>query len=645
MFEIKLNVTLEIEGPFLSQALTHAHFGVDAAPLLDSDGKTPIVPGSQVRGRVREFLERYQDDLPSNQDDPESSDRSLIKAGLGPKPLPEEIGEVQGDRHHRWYFSDFRRKPAELDAEPGKTFTRIAIDRDSGAVKSGALQVLQTAVPFGQTRSFEGTICYSAKSEKNAERIKQLLEHALNWITSLGASRGVGFGRLKGVFIKRETTELSQVKLSLGKSESSRKSGASCKAARRWLIARVLEPFCIGTRRTSGNNVTSVTHLPGNVLRGAVAFQLQRIFGKLLDFDLQQIDAQQSMLCQQFDQVLFQSAFPTTPASPLVRPTQTPLSFFKGIGRNEKKNHVRDASSLSGPFVIKAGDGSLHPPIFESDWKESSVGNWNSNWVEPLVTRRVRIAFDLSQRRARDQHLFSQELVHGLSQETGAPVVFVGAVAIENKDEEVREAIWEELQLLFEQTTFRVGKTKAAIQLELVAENAESKAEIAEPASKSCWSLCLQSPAQLLELGPLAEAWDRGIDATADSYRDYFESASKQSLRLVRRFSKETLGGAFLSHRANPKEYRAFLLTEARSVFVVEPIDATKEELARQTLFDWMRYGLPSALWMKEGASSWIKNPYRREDGFGEIIVDAADWETVRPNVGTNAADREVELL
>ena len=56
MIDLRLDVTLTIDGPFNTQSAGAAGYGVDAALQRNREGN-PIIPGSQFKGRLRDALE------------------------------------------------------------------------------------------------------------------------------------------------------------------------------------------------------------------------------------------------------------------------------------------------------------------------------------------------------------------------------------------------------------------------------------------------------------------------------------------------------------------------------------------------------------------------------------------------------------
>jgi hypothetical protein len=95
-------------------------------------------------------------------------------------------------RRGRLHIEDFLDR-SERDPE---IRYRISIDEERGSVGKWAFQVLEAPYGVGELITFEGQIHYHALDQRTADQIKLLVETGLRWITSLGAERTIGFGRL-----------------------------------------------------------------------------------------------------------------------------------------------------------------------------------------------------------------------------------------------------------------------------------------------------------------------------------------------------------------------------------------------------------------------------------------------------------------
>lgn len=636
MIEIDIELTLTVNGPFLSRSSNVGGYGVDVVALRDRDG-FPLLPGSQVRGRIREsLLELY----------PQVAE-AFVGSRLGPVVdrggIGEDVDSANGDlatphglRTHPWFFGDFHTRQFQQVSPYDGLLTRIAINEETGTAQEGALLVVECAVPQGETADFDGLVTITAGTQSEAEDVARKLIKAACWVPSFGSFRSVGFGRVAKVAAKIKeirdwdgTCELSGLTSNLAEfvdgncvKRVRKISTDSVKQSRtRHLTVEIEEPFCLGGARRDRNIYRSLKHIPGSVLKGAISHQLQRILGLR---HREPLDEVKSAGCWQavrehFDKLRFLAAF-AAPETFTDRPVVDPLSLFKG-----DTEQVHDACRLSGPFLIgkETKPGEFVAPAFCVDWKKSQTDGWISGRLDPAVELRLHTAIESSTRRAKDQHLFGMELVHSVSVDGAAKLNFRGQVSLDPSLSDTQQSeIWAELESLMELAAFRIGKTKARARFRLVDCQATPKlASSCEPVNGQ-WVMVLQSAALILDSRAIHDLWVQGVDGSQQLYSDFIHEVSGGALKLMNHFSREALHGGFLAYRSNTKEYQPFLVTEPSTVLVVEAVPKRDTD-ARKCVGEWFDQGLPLPAWAKaRHGESYLTNPFLRSDGFGEIAVN-----------------------
>ena len=620
MIECDVEVTLSIEGPFLCKSSAPSKHGVDASPMRNADG-CPIIPGTHVRGRIREAL----DEIWSDADWTDGTDGP--KNWFGPRlNLQGDIEEDNRLRRHAWYFGDF------VCAEGGEAkLTRIKIDEETGSVQSGALLIAESAVGIGELVEFAGIVSVSGNSSADIRSVLTWLQRAACWIPSFGSFRNVGFGRNRGASLKvvsvRDWSTPSAVDLGPF-SRCMRQPRPATDPNRLSLRLEVAEPFCLGTTRRSSNVFSTVDYLPGSVLKGAIAYQLQRVLG--LDHR-QTIDdgsttGRWQLLCKHFDSLRFCTAFPVEEPRQ-IRPHVPPLSLFKGY---KQRDSVRDASLIQGPFCLSGAR--LTAPRFSPDWKNPSPNGWPDQRAFPDQKLRVRTAINSAMRRVHDEQLFAQELVmpfQTVRDENGLPigrnsVAWLGAVDVNDESLSEQELIrlLDDLAQFLEVAVLRIGKTKARATGSLTECKVPSKHLSSSQPYDGKWIVTLQSPCLLLDPRQIAADWDRGLDGSSNAYESIFAEVSNQSLKLVNRFTSEELHGGFLALRSQQGGYEPYLATAAGSVFVFESTsDDTKQ--GQTTIERWLRQGIDMPGWVKDRiGTNYRENPFLPSDGFGEVSVN-----------------------
>jgi hypothetical protein len=638
MLQLELDLELTVRGPFLSKSAAVGGYGVDAVALRTPDGR-PVLPGSQVRGRVREAL------LDFEQADSGAVTLDDLGDWLGPTAAIDDDETDHGPRPEAVFFSDFTGS-SPVRQQSDRTLTRIQIDRSSGSVVEGAMLAIDPAADVEQELALLGTVELWASSTERLLRALNAVYRALCWAPAYGSFRTVGFGRLVNVravggricawqgsaqkahqavrqkleeLVGRDGRDVLEPPRTVRPSSPER-TAASEPCVRFDLTVQLLEPFCTGERRTSRNVLVSTKYLSGAVLKGAVAGLLRRIHNLKHDADLREVaSGPWKDLANVLSDVRFCAAFPVRSSGPENRPVWQPQSFVK-----DPAGRVYDVALCLGPFVFRMGR-ECHAPAFAIDWKNCDTPGWKSGWREPDTELRLHTAIDDEWRRAKYEYLFGQELVRPEG------VVWRGAGDLSRLDEAVRPVVPRLLHELLRQATIRIGKTKARARVDVQVRSVLSPAlapcrDPVQPAEDTArlWVITLQSPALLLN------PRDGGISGDSEWLRQLYDAVWKTpefsdgTLELVRCFTRQSLHGGFLADRATGRRghvYYPFLLTDAGSVFVLRaPGDVAT---AQAKIATWYERGLPLPEWARERyGEDYRTNPFLPQDGFGEIAVN-----------------------
>lgn len=626
MIEIDLEVTIEITGPFLSKSSGVGAYGIDSAAFRDHAGN-PVIPGSHVKGRSREQMEILRSAMPNK------LSSELVRKWFGP-PVNLNVDDVGIDDRPRfasWYFGDFTCTDKNVQDEPA-TYTRIKIDSRTGAVEHGALQVIECALAPNEAKPFTGTVTIVCETEQVELAIKAL-HRSISMIPSLGSFRSVGFGKVKSVQCKACETRFLSCDPVPQNFQSSVNDLAnvpvrswvpnpvlanSNDAAAKTLVVELEDSFCVGQRRTNRNIYRSVDDLGGPVLKGALAFQLQRLLGKNPGEDLAGHNGAFEAVCQNFASMRICNARPASSSS-IMRPVAQPISLFKTTSTADQ---VFDAALESGAFLTRNGEDQS-APAFSVDWKSSTLEGFDTDGKSPRRELRLRTAIDSEQRRAKDEHLFGYELVHPFDSESGEPLHWLGRIELSSIDSSLRSQIWNELQSAFDLLVFRIGKTKTRARFRLIDEQPQNVVKPIEAGTEQLYVVTLQSNCLLLDIEEIATAWEKdGKDKSTELYRSVFTELSNGSLSLRNRYALEELHGGFPVHRAQKGSYHPAILSQAGSVFVFSVLPG-KEADAAAAVGNWQLQGLPIPEWVaKEYGTNYTSNPFLPSAGFGEIRVN-----------------------
>ncbi len=603
MLNVRLDVTLTLAGPLMTRSTAAGAYGIDA-PMARDMRERLCLAGTLVKGRLRDAWT----ELRSAAGDIFAVDIDALlghKSGSAENPGPVE--PLRG----RLRFEDF---VCEAPQHDGALF-RIAIDEQRGSVKHGAHQVIEAPFGSGARVSFHGAIRFSAIDQNELDTVQRQVTTGLRWITTLGAMRTVGFGRLLDVSVAATAEPVASV--------VTRASGTERLA----MLLTLDGPFCVPRHHADDNLFESDIAIPGGVLKGSLATTWQAQLGQPLGAPVTtSTDPARPKLGEHFARLRFTHAFPVRVAAgepQRGRPVVPPLSVVK-LGKM-----VFDVALESDAVLI---DGQA--PAFEADWKDASDVRARFGWPEPARELRVRTAIDATTRRGAEGQLFAYEMVVPRSRERAASepddIVWSARVDLGGVPAADREQVESDLRQVLARGLHGIGKTKTNARVEwLVAEHDRDYIQC-QATNAGPWILTLQTPALLCASDGLSESSDER--ELHERYEQAFAALSEGSLRLVRYMARQRLAGGYYVWRRflDTTPYRPYLLTEPGSVFVLEPMRAHLATAALAHVDDWLRHGLPLPPWA--AGVTWQTCPYVPENGYGEVAV----------NLETHWADRPV---
>ncbi|RLJ16845.1 hypothetical protein DJ031_15340 [bacterium endosymbiont of Escarpia laminata] len=604
MIRADIDITLTLAGPFITQSSAPGHWGLDAT-LARNANNTPYISAAHITGKLRQAWEELA--------------VALVKQGstLDQVPNAEEIRNLLGveaddvrrtARPKQILFSDF--------ALSGNNKTegiryRIRIDPERGAVKDHAQLMLESPFASGEAICFTGQASFLVESEQKAERIQEQVRTGLQWVTQLGAFRSQGFGRL-------EDAEVIDLKIT--HPENNVADAAQVESLD--LVIKPEAPFCVDAATSSGNLFKSSEIIPGGVILGCLAGML-----KMADGDYQ-------TLSNNLKHLRIRHAFPS--AECMTRPVAMPLS----LAQSGKK--YWDLALERRPRLIDD-----QAPVFKPDWKNDGP-KAQFGWPDLERELRVRTAIDSEHLRARDEQLFSYDMVRP----DGA--CWLSRINLVEVPERERDETAQQLRALLSLGLMGFGKAKTIARAEPLAGGSirpnrpinNTKARQGE-ADLVC--LTLQTDALLLDPGDLDET--SGQKKLLEAYQNTWGRLT-DALELQHFYAQQFLaGGEFLARRywrwGSPDqgdEYYPWILTRAGSVFVFSIND---QDGATTALKDWLQNGLPLAGNITdaygirdESADQWQDCPYVPHNGYGEIAVNLDIHEAWRPK-----GDEKIQVI
>lgn len=576
---------LVFAGPLLSRAVGTLGFGVDAA--MQRYRGRPVIAGSLVRGNLRHALEHFAEVLGGHEEGAdliERSDRWFgIKSREGFEPARGEV-----EFHLFWRLVDDACAPIWASHRH-----RITIDPQTGRTKSRHLQIIEDRFGAGASPTFEGDIQAQFQDALDAEAFERWLNKALDYIAGMGALKGGGFGRLDGaeLIVQERVWSLS----------NRRRNDPG--GDRLGIVLHLDRPFCIARPRTPDSNIIEgEDHIPGSVIKAVIA----RALGN---------DSPRLQELYDFDRLIVTHALPAASGRP-ERGVPLPLSLASFGGE------IHDLASEGQPVLMKwempQEQARYVAPAFRPDWKgrdwDAAVARFGAAPTRPARWLHVRTAIDRSRDIAAQSQLFSQDCVDPCG------TIWCADIELGLIEASQRDRVRENLIRLFQQALTGIGKTKARARVEVCFQPFDGGGR-PEPRADGRFIVLLRSPARLLP-SRLDFTGINTDEFLATLYRQYWSYASKGTLRLEHYFATERrVGGEFhWRHYRGGRHvpYEPEWLTEPGSVFVVS--GTNDPEAAADVLGDWARFGLPPA--PDRADDDWRTDPYRRENGFGEIMVN-----------------------
>lgn len=597
---------LDVAGPLLTRSMDAARLGLDAHSLTDSD--KPTLPGSHVRGHLRQALVGFQALLrmhqPQRTQECEELERLCELLGRGPTKSTSagDTGDDNEPEHDGItpYRARLRFPRHFVGSAQGsrRQLHRIRIDTGVGRVDRGALLVMESALAPDERMTFCGELRLD-DGELAPERIAHWLQRAASLIPALGSNKAVGFGRVLAARIAHTTREFESVKLPGDRASS-----------RHGLRFNLDRPFCFAsTRSRSDNRFESLAYVPGAAVLGA-----------LLEYTHRHATSDASGHCDTINRhsenIRFGHAHPVR-CNAVVSDIPGPMMQSWVLAKNTL---YELADSTPGVPIADIA------PAFPTDWKHDAadaVATWNASryhtgnaddacaWPERVLN--VRTAIDPDRNSADIGKLFATECI--------APDGFDWCLDFAIDDGVDRQQLLGALAHVLPRALHGLGKTKAEASNVRIVPAFAPRHEFAT-AKGDRLLLSLHSDAAIpLAIDGLANAGS--AQAMHDAYRSAFAALSGNRLRLLRHFAGQRYaGGDYLYHRfwrkARP-DYAPMLLTEAGSVFVFQVDDS---DGLNALLDDWLARGLPVGDALADSRfAAWELNPYRRQNGYGEIRI------------------------
>ena len=604
MADYRYTLTLTLQTPVLTQSIGAMGFGYDMVMLKDCE--VPVLPGSLIRGNLRETLERFADILKHNEQakTDHGANKKITQAEInrwfGPKPPEKKHADEFLQTRAAFNFDYYWR--CLPFARPSTPRNRITLNPDTGTVEQGALVVIDAACSADRSLVFAGNITASFDQANDAEQARLWLEKAASYLSALGSLKGVGYGKVLDARVECEPVIPP---------EPARISGSPTRIGLRLTLDR---PFCLAKPRAPESNLfESEESISGGAIKAVLAQGLD--------------EADKHAL--RFNELVFTHALPSKDDA-LDRRRVLPLSLA-WIGDAWTKDeppeaipeHLVDLALLPDDGADFVNARTTQAAKFQIDWKYKELKaarQLGESLPECIRHLAVHTAIDRLTGQSEEDKLFSLDCIEPQGM-AWCMDIDLGAVT----SAEERSKILDKLLKALARPLVGLGKTKAIATAAVQTQPFLLAPELHALNGKACFIVTLQTPALLFDDAQAQALPASGdVDKLHNCYQAYWDNVSDKSLKLIRFFAaQQREGGQFVWHHYLKKKnqnYHPFWLTEAGSVFVLEAIEGKLSE-AKELLQAWRSLGLPQP----DGEPShqlWQHNPYIRENGYGEIRIN-----------------------
>ena len=655
------NLSCRVEAPIATTGVENSRLGLDQIYLRTEDGKIAI-SGDQIRGLFRHFLTEVirresklivagefseSERLVSLQqfrawfglearqfrDEARASNagRSLDEY-LGANPAALSSSGQDGGAIGRACLTIRDLVLSQVESETTNSRddpkmraahdrTRIRINRDRGSVKSGSLLVREQSFPTGTKLDFEsreaangsregcpGIVLYGTDADaKCFEAAFALFEKAL---PALGAMKSAGFGNV--LALKPEPTKGEPLPVVLHSDDE-----MADEVTR--LHLRLSDPLLVEPNVSSGNLQQSAAVISGAVIKAAIAE-----YGAMADPDFQQ------KYGEVLSSLIVRCAIPIASAGSIrERPRVAPFSLVWTEDANGKGIGFRDA------FEDGAEPGLFYrfSANFKSRQKDFVDVYYPSH--DARTVSRTRTAIEWGAWHAMAEKLFNYQMI-GVSQTLWTVDIVLPAAA---SPETKRKA--NDLICFLRSGFIQIGKTRSDLGAEVYSRQSIGSTPKNGPEGR-VWRIALQTDANLLTIDDVERL--RAGEDLRDVYWDTFLRILADGLERLRvpGPDMDTLIGAIAEDRfdfvaqhawhggakavryrqAEGGGYYPYLMTRKGSVFLIseqpEPPDNVVVAMNR-IMEDLALRGLPTA------EADWQRNPFVRENGYGEVLIDQRD--------------------
>jgi hypothetical protein len=632
-----ISVELTVRAPFLFSGLNAPSFGINNGMLRNAKGQM-IVPQSLLRGNMRHVIGEM---LQQGAQFADGCHPDVLFGRATTSTTDETETETDGEDDNadggrpNWApargileFSDLVLVANDDAAKPDSTraLTRIAINEETGSVRTGALQVIESPFAVGECAIFKGDIRVGAGAD--VTDVVKIFKVAGGLIPALGANKSSGFGRVVGIRFARVTVDNDVAE----KTPVPGFDFAASSASDYSVALTFDQPFLVNSTKLGTNVLKSDVNPSGAVIKGAMAAKLQS-HGAQTYSDYSDI----------LDAIIVRNAvlLPNGKDGSSIahRPRTIPRSL--ALYADAAASDAGKATERFLDGFCDADDFKFYSALggcrFSLDWKDPEWGKIAPRFGAPEPVGRevrTRTAIDAQQGIAATSQLFSEICI--------VPENRVWQTIISHDltgDDRAKFARM--MAIITDGGLPGIGSTRASANM--VVYPLDNVIRPVKPDDKGLWRVTLQSDAILHSMSMLERQGAGTARWLRQSYIDYWSGLvddwnSRNPESQVRFndgsfdfYASQRYAGGYLAARypLRDDKYYPYFVTEVGSVFRLD-----LEGAANAFIAVLCRSGLPAAHDNPAVAHNWQRFPFSPRLGFGEVSADAVDPDLQHEEIG-----------
>ena len=574
--------------------------GADRATVKTSDGKL-YIPGSTFKGIWRhacEVIAQSEDDFVCGSPRAENMCPSHQEAGNEPKQDRYcIICQIFGSPKitSRIFINDLI-ADQELVAESTETRSGVTINRRRHVAEDQRLYFTETSLSNADI-VFSGDVTLDRKITDAQIR---LLQAGLQYIHAIGTGKSRGLG-----WLKIEQTDLSPIDQEVSSIESDTEDFTELA-----IEVTLKSPIVPGGRKPTGQTIQSIQHIPGGLLRGAVADRW------LADSGDGEPDDDFRKVFLSSDAGIFRNCYPGTSVLPA---TAIGCKDFAGFPAADDTDKHDIFDTLLERLVAEEANMLYNPscPHCDDNGRVEAQSGFYARSDEGCKERTLntrlltRVAINRQRKVAADELLYNLNAIDPLSVD-GEQISLYGSARIPSAlVSKMADTLQKQVQRLGGGSSRGLGRVCVKVERRGDADPLEQRISHFNAALKRIWqtysclphvnreafdgtyfSIALQSDAIL------QENWQSSMILTAEMFQEM--TGCRAEVTLIRSFASYDYVSGWNAAWGLPKE--TDLITRIGSVFVFHVPD----------IDTW----IPALKTLEE-----VGVGNRRKEGFGQILI------------------------